>query len=58
MKRLISALVHSDDILWSKEDLMDEFGVDSNTYDVCKDIAELLKTSNIHYDDIHEWSKK
>lgn len=60
MKRLISALVHSDDMLWSKEELCGEFRVDIKHYDTCKEIAELIKKSidgKLTYNQVYEWAK-
>lgn len=60
MKKLISALVHSDDMLWSKEELCTEFGVDIELYDTCKEIAELIKQSidgKLTYNEVYEWAK-
>ena len=61
MKRLISALVHSDDMLWSKEELCGEFEVNVELYDTCKEIADLIQQSidgKLTYNEVYEWAKK
>ena len=60
MKRLMSALVHSDDMWLSKEELCTEFGVDIELYDVCKETAELIKQSidgKLTYNQVYDWAK-
>ena len=61
MKRLISALVHSEDMLWSKEELCEEFGVDSLTYDICKltayQIDQMIINGELTHDDVYKWAK-
>ena len=60
MKKLISALVHSDDILWSKEELCTEFGVDIELYDTCKEIADLIQQGidgKLTGNGVYKWAK-
>ena len=60
MKRLISALVHSDDMWLSKEELCTEFGVDIELYDTCKEIADLIQQSidgKLTYNEVYDWAK-
>ena len=60
MKRLISALVHSDDMWLSKEELCTEFGVDIELYDTCKEIADLIQQSmndELTYNRVYDLAK-
>ena len=61
-KKLISALVHSDDMLCSKEELCEEFGVNGATYDLCRMDADRLKQliieDEITHNQVYEWSNK
>ena len=61
-KKLISALVHSEDMLWSKEELCEEFGVNSADYDLCRKDADrlnqLIIEDEITHDEVYEWANK
>ena len=60
-KKLICALVHSEDMLWSKEELCEEFGVNGADYDLCRKDADRLKQlvldDEITHDQVYEWAK-